>query len=89
MLLGRDETRTAYILQGVDSAWEGVDRRKKTAHNLPLPETMAPGLPSNTEGLETLREENHTEVSLQGVLLALTCCELGNKVVGELPTLAM
>lgn len=26
----RDETRTAYILQAVESAWEGVDRRKAT-----------------------------------------------------------
>lgn len=26
----RDETRTAYILQAVESAWEGVDRRKTT-----------------------------------------------------------
>nr|XP_028564838.1 activating signal cointegrator 1 complex subunit 2 isoform X1 [Podarcis muralis]XP_028564839.1 activating signal cointegrator 1 complex subunit 2 isoform X1 [Podarcis muralis] len=66
-----DETRTAYILQGVDSAWEGVDRRKKTAHSLPLPETMAPGLPSNTEGLETLREENHTEYA--GAAAAPVC----------------
>lgn len=24
----RDETRTAYILQAVESAWEGVDRQK-------------------------------------------------------------
>lgn len=24
----RDETRTTYILQAVESAWEGVDRRK-------------------------------------------------------------
>lgn len=28
--LHRDETRTAYILQAVESAWEGVDRRKPT-----------------------------------------------------------
>nr|XP_035979064.1 activating signal cointegrator 1 complex subunit 2 isoform X7 [Halichoerus grypus]XP_035979065.1 activating signal cointegrator 1 complex subunit 2 isoform X7 [Halichoerus grypus]XP_035979067.1 activating signal cointegrator 1 complex subunit 2 isoform X7 [Halichoerus grypus] len=27
---GLDETRTAYILQAVESAWEGVDRRKAT-----------------------------------------------------------
>lgn len=26
----RDETRAAYILQAVESAWEGVDRRKAT-----------------------------------------------------------
>lgn len=26
----RDETRTAYILQAVESAWEGVDRQKAT-----------------------------------------------------------
>lgn len=26
----RDETRTAYILQAVESAWEGVDRKKAT-----------------------------------------------------------
>ncbi|KAB0388537.1 hypothetical protein E2I00_003625, partial [Balaenoptera physalus] len=30
LLSGRDETRTAYILQAVESAWEGVDRRKAT-----------------------------------------------------------
>ncbi|XP_044776879.1 activating signal cointegrator 1 complex subunit 2 isoform X1 [Neomonachus schauinslandi] len=28
--MGWDETRTAYILQAVESAWEGVDRRKAT-----------------------------------------------------------
>lgn len=26
----RDETRAAYILQAVESAWEGVDRQKAT-----------------------------------------------------------
>lgn len=26
----RDETRTTYILQAVESAWEGVDRKKAT-----------------------------------------------------------
>lgn len=26
----RDETRTAYILQAIESAWEGVDRQKAT-----------------------------------------------------------
>lgn len=28
--VNRDETRTAYILQAVEGAWEGVDRRKAT-----------------------------------------------------------
>ncbi|XP_037863555.2 activating signal cointegrator 1 complex subunit 2 isoform X3 [Chlorocebus sabaeus] len=31
-----DETRTAYILQAVESAWEGVDRRKTTDAKDPL-----------------------------------------------------
>ncbi|XP_025789184.1 activating signal cointegrator 1 complex subunit 2 isoform X1 [Puma concolor] len=31
-----DETRTAYILQAVESAWEGVDRRKATDAKDPL-----------------------------------------------------
>lgn len=31
-----DETRTAYILQAVESAWEGVDRRKGTDAKAPL-----------------------------------------------------
>ncbi|XP_061459110.1 activating signal cointegrator 1 complex subunit 2 [Rhineura floridana] len=60
-----DETRTAYILQGVESAWEGVDRRKTTVHNPPLPEAAAGAsatvLPCHSEGLETLGKENHTE----------------------------
>ncbi|ELW66526.1 Activating signal cointegrator 1 complex subunit 2 [Tupaia chinensis] len=34
--LARDETRTAYILQAVESAWEGVDRRKGTDAKAPL-----------------------------------------------------
>ncbi|XP_062999868.1 activating signal cointegrator 1 complex subunit 2 [Elgaria multicarinata webbii] len=60
-----DETRTAYILQAVESAWEGVDRRKKTAQVPPLPEDAAGAsaavLPSAAEGLERLSQQDHAE----------------------------
>ncbi|XP_053136036.1 activating signal cointegrator 1 complex subunit 2 [Hemicordylus capensis] len=60
-----DETRTAYILQAVESAWEGVDRKGKVARDAPWPEAAAgasaEALPGNTERSERLSQEDHTE----------------------------
>lgn len=60
-----DETRTAYILQAVESAWEGVDRKKKPAEDLPLQEA-APGesetaQASSTADLDRLGQEDFLE----------------------------
>ncbi|XP_077163362.1 activating signal cointegrator 1 complex subunit 2 isoform X2 [Paroedura picta] len=55
-----DETRTTYILQAVEGAWEGVDRRKQTAKGPPMPAETAGSSatpPSSNEGLERLMED--------------------------------
>uniref|UniRef100_A0A8D1BQY1 Activating signal cointegrator 1 complex subunit 2 n=1 Tax=Sus scrofa TaxID=9823 RepID=A0A8D1BQY1_PIG len=54
-----DETRTAYILQAVESAWEGVDRRKATDARSPPAAENPNGVvetaePENSEGEECL-----------------------------------
>uniref|UniRef100_A0A8C3WU70 Activating signal cointegrator 1 complex subunit 2 n=1 Tax=Catagonus wagneri TaxID=51154 RepID=A0A8C3WU70_9CETA len=54
-----DETRTAYILQAVESAWEGVDRRKATNARSPPAAENPNGVvetaePENSEGEECL-----------------------------------
>nr|XP_056715575.1 activating signal cointegrator 1 complex subunit 2 [Euleptes europaea] len=56
-----DETRTTYILQAVEGAWEGVDRRKKMTKgpSTPAETAGASATPpsSSSEGLERLRED--------------------------------
>ncbi|XP_044304928.1 activating signal cointegrator 1 complex subunit 2 [Varanus komodoensis] len=53
-----DETRSTYILEAVESAWEGAERRRKGAPGSPLPEAAAGGSaavpPSSAEDLEGL-----------------------------------
>ncbi|XP_054852381.1 activating signal cointegrator 1 complex subunit 2 [Eublepharis macularius] len=55
-----DETRTAYVLQAVESAWEGTDRRKKnmTGPSMPAETAGASAVPpSSNEKLERLTED--------------------------------
>lgn len=55
----RDDTRTAYILQAVESAWEGVERRKTPVIKSPPPpmvpdgaSAMVENAPKDSEGLD-------------------------------------
>ncbi|KAJ7397731.1 Activating signal cointegrator 1 complex subunit 2 [Pitangus sulphuratus] len=45
----RDETRTAYILQAVESAWEGVDRKKGQAVKDPATPAASDGASATVE----------------------------------------
>lgn len=60
-----DETRTAYILQAVESAWEGVDRKKKMVEDPPLQEAVAAASemvqPSSTAELEMVDHRDFLE----------------------------
>ncbi|XP_058387717.1 activating signal cointegrator 1 complex subunit 2 isoform X1 [Diceros bicornis minor] len=68
-----DETRTAYILQAVDSAWEGVDRRKATdAKDPPVAEDLN-GVMVTVEpvGGTSSHPENSEEEECMGAAAAL------------------
>uniref|UniRef100_A0ACB8FXZ6 Activating signal cointegrator 1 complex subunit 2 n=2 Tax=Sphaerodactylus townsendi TaxID=933632 RepID=A0ACB8FXZ6_9SAUR len=55
-----DETRTTYILQAVESAWEGVDRREKVTQGPSMPAEIAgaSAIPTSaSERLERLGED--------------------------------
>ncbi|XP_058014499.1 activating signal cointegrator 1 complex subunit 2 isoform X1 [Ahaetulla prasina] len=58
-----DETRTSYILQAVESAWDKTDRRRKTIQDPPLPETAtgAVTLPGASERMEHFEEPDPLE----------------------------
>ncbi|XP_063171434.1 activating signal cointegrator 1 complex subunit 2 [Candoia aspera] len=58
-----DETRTSYILQAVESAWDRTDRRRKTVQDPSPSETTALAItgPSASEGLENFEEQDHLE----------------------------
>nr|XP_051682633.1 activating signal cointegrator 1 complex subunit 2 isoform X5 [Oryctolagus cuniculus]XP_051682634.1 activating signal cointegrator 1 complex subunit 2 isoform X5 [Oryctolagus cuniculus] len=72
-----DETRTAYILQAVESAWEGVDRRKATDTKDP---SVAEDLNGDSHGVSVTAEpiserpsypENSEEEECLGAAAAL------------------
>ncbi|XP_074015418.1 activating signal cointegrator 1 complex subunit 2 isoform X6 [Numenius arquata] len=52
-----DETRTAYILQAVESAWEGVDRKKAQTVKDPTPPATSNGASAVEEGTAEEVEE--------------------------------
>ncbi|OXB76446.1 UNVERIFIED_CONTAM: hypothetical protein H355_014161 [Colinus virginianus] len=52
-----DETRTAYILQAVESAWEGVDRKKAQVAQDPTSLATCNGASATVEGSTEDREE--------------------------------
>ncbi|KAM6422810.1 activating signal cointegrator 1 complex subunit 2 isoform 1-T4 [Liasis olivaceus] len=58
-----DETRTSYILQAVESAWDRTERRRKMVQDPSLSETTAGDItvPSASEGLENFEEQNRLE----------------------------
>ncbi|KAM9622194.1 activating signal cointegrator 1 complex subunit 2 isoform 1-T1 [Trichechus inunguis] len=77
-----DETRTAYILQAVESAWEGVDRQKATEAKDPLvaedpnkvaatvePVSQTPSHPENSEDEECMGAAAALVPSVSGVEL--------------------
>lgn len=68
-----DETRTAYILQAVESAWEGADRRKATgAKDPPVAENLN-GVVATAEPVSGLAShpENSEQVECLGAAAAL------------------
>ncbi|XP_045682781.1 activating signal cointegrator 1 complex subunit 2 isoform X1 [Phyllostomus hastatus] len=68
-----DETRTAYILQAVESAWEGADRRKATgAKDPPVAEDLN-GVVATAEPVSGLAShlENSERVECLGAAAAL------------------
>ncbi|XP_042661698.1 activating signal cointegrator 1 complex subunit 2 isoform X2 [Tyto alba] len=52
-----DETRTAYILQAVESAWEGVDRKKAQVVKDPTPSAASNGASAAAESAAEDMEE--------------------------------
>ncbi|XP_026574441.1 activating signal cointegrator 1 complex subunit 2 isoform X2 [Pseudonaja textilis] len=58
-----DETRTSYILQAVESAWDKTGRRRKTVQGPPVYETAtgAVTVPSASEQTEHFEEQDHLE----------------------------
>uniref|UniRef100_G1LN36 Activating signal cointegrator 1 complex subunit 2 n=1 Tax=Ailuropoda melanoleuca TaxID=9646 RepID=G1LN36_AILME len=68
-----DETRTAYILHAVESAWEGVDRRKATDAKDPPAAEDPNGViaPAEPVGGPSSRPENSEEEECMGAAAAL------------------
>ncbi|XP_013929016.1 PREDICTED: activating signal cointegrator 1 complex subunit 2 [Thamnophis sirtalis] len=60
-----DETRTSYILQAVESAWDKTGRRRKTAQDPPISESTSGTvtLPGASERTEQFEELDNLEVS--------------------------
>ncbi|XP_052652837.1 activating signal cointegrator 1 complex subunit 2 isoform X3 [Harpia harpyja] len=69
-----DETRTAYILQAVESAWEGVDRRKAQVIKDPTPLAASNGasaiVESTAEDIEELGAAYASEDECAGAAAA-------------------
>ncbi|XP_010561638.1 PREDICTED: activating signal cointegrator 1 complex subunit 2 isoform X4 [Haliaeetus leucocephalus] len=69
-----DETRTAYILQAVESAWEGVDRRKAQVVKDPTPLAASNGasaiVESTAEDIEELGAAYASEDECAGAAAA-------------------
>uniref|UniRef100_A0A8C9HV00 Activating signal cointegrator 1 complex subunit 2 n=1 Tax=Piliocolobus tephrosceles TaxID=591936 RepID=A0A8C9HV00_9PRIM len=68
-----DETRTAYILQAVESAWEGVDRRKATDAKDPLVTEEPNGVAVMAEAVSqaSSHQENSEEEECMGAAAAV------------------
>nr|XP_045219768.1 activating signal cointegrator 1 complex subunit 2 isoform X4 [Macaca fascicularis] len=68
-----DETRTAYILQAVESAWEGVDRRKATDAKDPSVTEEPNGVTVMAEAVSqaSSRPENSEEEECMGAAAAV------------------
>lgn len=68
-----DETRTAYILQAVESAWEGADRRKATGTKDPPVAENLNGVVATAEPVSGLAShpENSEQVECLGAAAAL------------------
>ncbi|KAF6277639.1 activating signal cointegrator 1 complex subunit 2 [Rhinolophus ferrumequinum] len=69
-----DETRTAYILQAVESAWEGVDRRKASDAKHPPGAELLNGVMAIAEPVSapSSRPENSEEEECMGAAAALS-----------------
>ncbi|XP_051489939.1 activating signal cointegrator 1 complex subunit 2 isoform X3 [Apus apus] len=69
-----DETRTAYILQAVESAWEGANRKKTQVFQDPAPPAASNGasaiVESNAEDVEELRAAYASEDECAGAAAA-------------------
>ncbi|XP_036249415.1 activating signal cointegrator 1 complex subunit 2 [Molothrus ater] len=73
-----DETRTAYILQAVESAWEGVDRRKGQAVKAPAASNGDPAIVESTpEDREDLGAACALEDECAGAAAAPVACVCG------------
>ncbi|XP_011813073.1 PREDICTED: activating signal cointegrator 1 complex subunit 2 isoform X3 [Colobus angolensis palliatus] len=68
-----DETRTAYILQAVESAWEGVDRRKATDAKDPSVTEEPNGVAVMAEAVSQVssHQENSEEEECMGAAAAV------------------
>ncbi|XP_033089066.1 activating signal cointegrator 1 complex subunit 2 isoform X4 [Trachypithecus francoisi] len=68
-----DETRTAYILQAVESAWEGVDRRKATDAKDPSVTEEPNGVAMMAEAVSqaSSHQENSEEEECMGAAAAV------------------
>ncbi|XP_054075387.1 activating signal cointegrator 1 complex subunit 2 isoform X2 [Rissa tridactyla] len=67
-----DETRTAYILQAVESAWEGVDRKKAQVVKDPTPPATSNGASAVVESTAEDVEELAAAYASEDELLALS-----------------
>ncbi|XP_074463205.1 activating signal cointegrator 1 complex subunit 2 isoform X1 [Larus michahellis] len=67
-----DETRTAYILQAVESAWEGVDRKKAQVVKDPTPPATSNGASAVVESPAEDVEELGAAYASEDELLALS-----------------
>ncbi|XP_071301832.1 activating signal cointegrator 1 complex subunit 2 [Agelaius tricolor] len=73
-----DETRTAYILQAVESAWEGVDRKKGQAVKAPAASNGDPAIMESTpEDREDLGAACALEDECAGAAAAPVACVCG------------
>ncbi|XP_066418156.1 activating signal cointegrator 1 complex subunit 2 [Molothrus aeneus] len=73
-----DETRTAYILQAVESAWEGVDRKKGQAVKAPAASNGDPAIVESTpEDREDLGAACALEDECAGAAAAPVACVCG------------
>lgn len=81
----RDETRTSYLLQGVESAWDSVGRRKpqsQTQHHFPIApanQGVAYGAAS-LSGFKLHEEQEPREESLRGAEALVDVPQKGNNV---------
>ncbi|XP_072736265.1 activating signal cointegrator 1 complex subunit 2 isoform X1 [Ciconia boyciana] len=67
-----DETRTAYILQAVESAWEGVDRKKAQVVKDPTPPAASNGASAIVESAAEDMEELGAAYASEDELLSLS-----------------